>query len=249
MRVLFDKQENAQVAANAYRDIFELPKLPDLPPVYFVWLDLSDTAGNRVSSNLYWFPAKKGGSMQALHSLPPVKLQATCEVESRGREKVARAKVTNPTSQMAFFVQLALTQGRGCAEILPVLWDDNYFGLLPGESREVTATFAAKDAGEGKTTLEVGGWNVETDFDCAALTVLPKEIKPGERFTVTASVANTFLDGSRVALQVDGKPVAFKWAWARAGRKESLGFSFTLEQPGRHEIALGGQKVSVTVQP
>jgi hypothetical protein len=187
--------------------------------------------------------------MQALHSLPPVKLQATCKVESRGGEKVARVKVTNPTSQIAFFVQLALTHGRGGAEILPVLWDDNYLSLLPGESREVTATFAAKDAGKDKPTLEVGGWNVESDFDCAALTVSPKETKPGGLFTVTASVADTFLDGSRVALQLDGKPVVFKWAWARAGRKESLGFPLILEQSGRHEIAVGGQKISVTVQP
>ena len=169
MRVLFDKQENAEVAANAYRDVFELPKLSELPPVYFVRLDLSDAAGKRVSDNLYWLPAQKGESMQALHSLPPVKLQATCKIEARDAEKLARVKVTNPTSQIAFFVQLALTQGRGGAEILPVLWDDNYFSLLPGESREVTATFATKDAGKAKPTLEVGGWNVESDFDCAAL--------------------------------------------------------------------------------
>ena len=187
--------------------------------------------------------------MQALHSLPPVKLQATCKIEARSAEKVARVKVTNPTSQMAFFVQLALTQGRGGAEILPVLWDDNYFSLLPGESREVTATFAAKDAGKDKPTLEIGGWNVEGNFDCASLAVSPKAIKAGERFTVTASVANTFLDGSRVALRLDGKPVAFKWAWARAGRKESLEFPRTLAQSGRHEITVGGQEISLAVQP
>jgi len=249
MRVLFEKQENAEVAANTYRDIFELPKLPELPPVYFVRLDLSDAVGKRISDNLYWLPAQKGGSLRALHSLPPVKLQATCKIEARGALKIARVKVTNPTEQIAFFVQLALTWGRDGEEILPVLWEDNYFSLLPGESREVTATFATQDAGRAKPTLEVGGWNVESDFDCAALAVSPKEIKAGERFTVTTSVANTFLDGSRVFLKVDGKPTAFRWAWARAGRKESLGFPFILEQSGRHEIAVGGQKLSVTVQP
>jgi len=146
-------------------------------------------------------------------------------------------------------VQLALTQARGGAEILPVWWDDNYFSLLPGESREVTATFAAKDAGRATPTLEVGGWNVESDFDCAALAVLPKEIKAGEPFTVSANISNTFLDGSRVALRLDGQPVASKWAWARAGRKESLAFPLQFDQPGRHEMAVGGQKISVTVQP
>ena len=60
---------------------------------------------------------------------------------------------------------------------------------------------------------------------------------------------DAFLDGSRVALRLDGKPVAFKRAWARAGGKESLGFPLTLDKPGRREIALGGQKISVIVQP
>ena len=79
--------------------------------------------------------------------------------------------------------------------------------------------------------------------------VSQKTIKPGEQFTVTASVANTFLDGGRIALLLDGKPVAFKWAWARAGRKESLEFPLTLEQSGRHEVTVGRQKISVTVEP
>ncbi len=90
---------------------------------------------------------------------------------------------------------------------------------------------------------------MESDFDCADLTVTPKEIKMGGSFVVTASISNTFLDGSRVALWLDGRPVASKWAWARAGLKELLRFPLTLEQSGPHEIAVGGRKITVTVQP
>ena len=137
-------------------------------PVYFVKLELHDAPGRLVSDNFYWLRAEGAADYKALQSLPPVRLQTTCRVEASGAEQVARVKVTNPTGQIAFFVQLALTQGRGGAEILPVFWDDNYFSLLPGETREITARFAAKDAGQGKPTLEVGGWNVESDFECAA---------------------------------------------------------------------------------
>ncbi len=249
MRVLFERQGSVDVAPNTYRNIFELPKLPDLPPVYFVRLDLSGSAGRRVSDNLYWFPAKKGGSMQALRSLPPAKLRATCKIQTRGADKVARVKVTNPTGQLAFFVQLALTQGRGGAEILPVLWEDNYFSLLPGESRELTARFAAKDAANGKARLEVGGWNVQSEVGCHALEVSPKEIKPGERFTVAASVANTFLDGSRVFLEVDGKPADSRWAWARGAQEQVLTFPWVMDRPGKHTLIVGAKKLKFNVQP
>jgi len=249
MRVLFEKQATVEAAADAYREVFELPQLPEPPPVYFVRLDLSDSGGKPVSDNLYWFPAKKGGSMQALRSLPPVKLQATCKLEDRGAEKVARVSVSNPTSQLAFFVQLALTQGRGGAEILPVLWNDNYLSLLPGESRELVTTFAAKDATNGQATLEVGGWNVQSEVDCQALGVSPREIKPGERFTVTVNIANTFLDGSRVFLEVDGRPADSRWAWARGAREQVLSFPCVIDRPGKHTLAVGARKLELDLQP
>jgi exo-1,4-beta-D-glucosaminidase len=59
-------------------------------------------------------------------------------------------------------------------EVLPVIWQDNYFPLLPGEKREITATYRKQDlqlestsgdtpswAGKvGKPTVDVDGWNV-----------------------------------------------------------------------------------------
>jgi exo-1,4-beta-D-glucosaminidase len=41
-----------------------------------------------------------------------------------------------------------------------VLWEDNYFALLPGEKRTVTATYHAADLGKGKPVVQVDGWNV-----------------------------------------------------------------------------------------
>ena len=52
--------------------------------------------------------------------------------------------------------------GRGGSqddEVLPVLWQDNYFSLLPGETRAVMASYHTSDL---RTTpvVEVRGWNV-----------------------------------------------------------------------------------------
>jgi len=249
MHLLFEKEADADVRADAYRDLFELPKLPNLPPVYFVRLDLTDAAGKRVADNLYWFPAQKGGSMQALRALPPVRLVSTCEIETHDMGKMARVRVTNQTDQIAFFIQAALTQDPGGEEILPVLWDDNYFSLLPGESREVSARFAAKDVGHAKPTLEVGGWNVEGGFDCSMVTVAPKVIKVGELCAVTADIARTFLDGSRVPLRVDGQVRDAKWAWARRDAKQTLTFPVIFNRPGTHTLEVGGRKSELSVQP
>jgi exo-1,4-beta-D-glucosaminidase len=61
---------------------------------------------------------------------------------------------------VAFQVLLRLTKGKDGDDIVPIFWGDNYFSLLPGEDKSVTATYDPTDA-EGKPlVLEVNGYNI-----------------------------------------------------------------------------------------
>jgi exo-1,4-beta-D-glucosaminidase len=51
-------------------------------------------------------------------------------------------------------------EGHADSEILPVLWEDNYFALLPGETRQVKASYSLKSRGNTAPMVEVEGWNV-----------------------------------------------------------------------------------------
>ena len=44
--------------------------------------------------------------------------------------------------------------------MLPVLWQDNYVSLMPGEEREISATYDAKLLGNAEPSVQVEGWNV-----------------------------------------------------------------------------------------
>ena len=162
---------------------------------------------------------------------------------------MARVRISNPGNQIAFFIQAALTQGNGGAEILPVLWSDNYLSLLPGETRELRARFSLENAGGKQPALEVGGWNIECKCDCSNLKATPAEAKIGEPVTITGSVRNTFLDGSRVVLRFDGKAVASPWAWARGSASQDVTFSIRPERPGRHTVEVGNRSLIVPVKP
>jgi len=59
---------------------------------------------------------------------------------------------------LAFFIHLQIKQEPSGRNVLPVIWQDNYFSLLPGESREVTGTFKIKDS-PGTATVAVESWN------------------------------------------------------------------------------------------
>ena len=56
-------------------------------------------------------------------------------------------------------MRLRVNKGQDGEEILPVIWQDNYISLLPGEKREVTATYATRLLGSATPVVAVDGLN------------------------------------------------------------------------------------------
>jgi len=67
----------------------------------------------------------------------------------------------NKSDGVAFMVHPRLTRGHGGEDVTPVFWSDNYFSLLPGEKKSVTARFASAALHGATPELVVEGWNVE----------------------------------------------------------------------------------------
>jgi len=155
-----------------------LPEISDLSPTYFVALRILDASGKTTGSNFYWLstkpetldwsrsnwyttPTASYADFTALTQLPKVKLKVTERNERKGEDEVTHVTVENPTKDLAFFVRLKVDKGKGGEEILPVLWQDNYVSLLPGDKREITATYRAAELGAARPAVNVSGWNVE----------------------------------------------------------------------------------------
>ena len=248
-RLIWESSVSTNAPADGYRECFTIPELPSAAPAYFVKLELRDRQGRLLSDNFYWLRAPGVADLKALQSLPLVRLQSALKLERKADEQVAHVRVANPGGQIAFFVQLALTKAKDGTEILPVFWDDNYFSLLPGESREITARFAPRNAGKDRVQLEVGGWNVEGNVDCDSLSLTPGQVHVSVPATVTTTISRSFLDGSRVALRLNGNVIDAKWAWARQQEKQKLSFPVSFDHPGKHRLEVGGRTLEVKVAP
>jgi exo-1,4-beta-D-glucosaminidase len=155
---------------------FAIPEIADLSATYFLRLNLEDVHGQVVSSNFYWLstkddvldtkkskwfytPVSAYADLTQLEKLPPVKLAVSGTVVRKGGAETARVKVSNPSRSLAFFIHLQIKQGRTGQDVLPVIWQDNYFSLLPGETREVSGTYPVKDLRQMPASLVVEGWN------------------------------------------------------------------------------------------
>jgi exo-1,4-beta-D-glucosaminidase len=171
----YSQSATVDAAADSTQKVLTLPSIDGLSPTYFVALRLEDAGGKLVGSNFYWLsskaetldwdksnwyttPTASYADYTALAQLPKVKLRVTSRTERKGEEAVTHVTVENPSRSLAFFVRLKVD--KGSEEILPVIWEDNYFSLLPGEKREVSATYRAGELGAAKAVVEVSGWNV-----------------------------------------------------------------------------------------
>jgi len=178
MTRMFSKQAPVNLAPDGRQRVFLLPEPAGLTSTYFVKLTLADASGQPASSNFYWLSTKpdtlgepKEGSswyyrpteqfadFTALNTLPPVDLKISARSERHEKQAITRVTIENPGKPLAFFVHLKVNQGGG-EEILPVIWEDNYFSLLPGEKREVSATYAADSLHGTEPVVELQGWNV-----------------------------------------------------------------------------------------
>ena len=174
----FANESTIDVPADGVVKVITLPDIADLSPTYFLLLQIQDASGKQVGSNFYWLstkpetidwaksnwyttPTLQYADFTALSQLPKVKLSVSDHSEKQGENEVTHVTLENPSKSLAFFVRLKVDKGKGGEEILPVIWEDNYVSLLPGEKREITATYRASELGAAKPYVEVSGWNVE----------------------------------------------------------------------------------------
>jgi len=164
--------------ADSTQKIVAIPDIQGLSSTYFLDLRLRDASGKVVGSNFYWLstkpetidwansnwyttPTASYADFTALSQLPKIKLKVSDRTEHKNQDAVTHVTIENPSKSLAFFVRLKVVKGKSGEEILPVIWQDNYISLLPGEKREITATYRASQLGAAKPAIEVSGWNVE----------------------------------------------------------------------------------------
>jgi exo-1,4-beta-D-glucosaminidase len=167
------------IAEDSSTKAFDVPTPEGLSTTYFLKVQLHDGAGKLVSDNFYWLstkpdtldwakradtdytPQKDFADLTALSSLPKAKVKITKLFHASGRNLWMIVSVLNHGDGVAFMVHPRLTRGKDGEDVVPVFWSDNYFSLLPGERKSVTARFDSSSLAGATPELAVDGWNLE----------------------------------------------------------------------------------------
>lgn len=186
---IFDIHANLLYEANTHitsvppdssSQVMKLPRRPKgASTTYFVSLQLflAKTPDEIISDNFYWLstqqdvlewdkstfyrtPCSSYADLTLLSTLPPVALDYT-PTWSIGAVKV---RITNPSPNIAFFIRLRVVQTEQSSpneqkEVLPIIWEDNYFSLLPHQTKTIGGSFDARQLNGSQPSLIVEVFN------------------------------------------------------------------------------------------
>ena len=111
-----------------------------LTDVNFIRLELSDSEGNLISDNFYWRNMNQY-NYQALNTLPLADVSITETQRKENGKCMISCVVTNNSSTVAFGNRLKVINKETGKRVLPIYMNDNYFTLMPKESKNIEIEF------------------------------------------------------------------------------------------------------------
>jgi hypothetical protein len=183
----------------------------NLSSVHFIKLKLTDGTGALLSDNFYW----RGYSpldYSALASLPKVNPAGTSTSVTDGTNTFMTVVLTNSSSGVAFATTLELIHSHSGQRVLPVFYSDNYFSMLPHESRTVTLESSNTNftVPGDVPQLKFQGWNIP-----------PSSVVPVTLSAPVVSPSNSVFTGTVVTLVCSNfagvPPYSFQWQASGGG--------------------------------
>ncbi|MDE6757401.1 MAG: discoidin domain-containing protein, partial [Muribaculaceae bacterium] len=131
-----------------------------LDDTHFISLQLKDNDGTLVSENTYWRGHDRK-NFQAVNTMPKATLKVKDSIKTVDGKAVITATITNPRNarSAAFAVHAQPVRNSDGERLLPAIESDNYFTLMPGQSKTVTFTFSPSLLDGSGYTMKVEAYN------------------------------------------------------------------------------------------
>ncbi len=166
--LVYKKKESLSISAGeVINNLFKIDFPSDITQIHFIVLYLKDINNKVVSKNFYWRsndkyegpwtttgPAYSG--FEKINELPKTKL--TIDVKKESSKKII-VTVNNEKERIAFFIRLKVLN-KDNQLVRQVIYEDNYFSLLPYASREIKIDLELTGLKSGDVKIDVEGFNI-----------------------------------------------------------------------------------------
>ncbi len=148
-------------------DVLKIDFPKDLSQVHFIKLLLKNKEGELVSDTFYWRSndsykgawTMTGPAVSGFKEMSQLN-KAELKVSIKEMKNQIEVKVKNVSNALSFFTQLKL-QDKSGKSISPTFYSDNFFNLLPNESKTVVLTHLDDLLALKRATLKVESYNAD----------------------------------------------------------------------------------------
>jgi hypothetical protein len=158
-KLLYTKEADIATIGDEVVSCLSLHYPDPVTPVHFIKLKLTQ-GGELLSDNFYW-RGKTYQDYASLRRMNRVHLQGEWNDSLAPGTHYVTARITNPGEDIALMIRLKVLKSDSGERVLPVFFSDNYFSLLPGETKVITLEYAHKHLAGAQAKIVAEGWNVE----------------------------------------------------------------------------------------
>ena len=159
-RVAWSRKQELSIGDDETLPCFLLDVPSDISDVYYLRLQLSKANGILLSENTYVL-GREEGDLKALHELQEASVEAVYVEKEPGRYDV---RLSNVGEVPALMIRVKVTDAEGSL-VLPVHYSDNYFHLMPGDTKLLTVSVDPADC-NGDPVLSLSGFNFRCRQHC-----------------------------------------------------------------------------------
>jgi hypothetical protein len=150
--IVWERQQGYLCDEDMTLEMMQIEVPEEVVGAYILRLTLTDNRGRLCSKNDY-VNSTEGNDRTSLHDLRRTQVTASASLNG--------ITLTNTGNVPAVMLRLNL-KGDDGEQILPVIYSDNYFHLMPGESRTIDIEWKVEDARGCQPIIEISGTNVST---------------------------------------------------------------------------------------
>jgi Exo-beta-D-glucosaminidase Ig-fold domain/Glycosyl hydrolases family 2 len=155
---MWHKSTSLDLPSARVKNCFAIQRPTDPSAVFFIKLKLC--RGKEILDDNFYWSSGKNGSCTNLDQLPHVALPVIASKADDGQTCRLAVHVSNPTPHVTLMIRLKVIRANSGERVLPVFYEDNYFSLLPGESRSISIEFTDTNLAGEQPKLAIEGWNV-----------------------------------------------------------------------------------------
>jgi hypothetical protein len=131
-----------------------------LSGVVFIKTQVNDADGKELADNFTWINVSDKYNYAAFSEIPEATLKSSCKsLGDKKDENLYSVTLHNTGSSPALMIRVKTLNNKTKERVLPAYYQDNYFSLMPDESKTITVSFDKKYLRGGSPEFYVEGWN------------------------------------------------------------------------------------------